>query len=373
MLKTMAWPRLVGSFALVSALAAAAVQCGGNGSLPEPLSTNQADDPDDPGAGSPNPGAAPPVDAGATPLSLPGGSAGIGFDDLRYSANLAQLLVPAGRTGDLDLVDPSTEAIASIAGFSSEPEYTGDATFGVTSADEGGDIVYATDRTTLAVVSIDPRQQKITATLTLAAAPGYVRYVEATSEVWVTEPGAKQIEVVSLSGADGGPGLSHATSIPVDGAESLEVDATSGMAFTNAAGTTLAIDTTKRTVSARWSNGCTAARGIGLDPGHGWVIVACNEGRLVVLDEHTGATLGKLTTGGGLDRIAYDRARQRVYVPSPSAAAMSVVLLSSAGIPRLLGQIQTTSDAHCVVTPGGGEVFVCSPSKGQLASLFDPF
>jgi hypothetical protein len=306
-------------------------------------------------------------------VSLPGGSAGIGFDDMRFSADLARLLVPTGRTGYLDLVDPSTEAVAAIGGFSTQPTYAGDPGFGVTSADEGNDVVYATDRTSLALVSIDPGQQKIGATLTLAATPGYVRYVAPTNEVWVTEPGAGQIEIVSLTNADGRPGLAHAASIAVVGAQSLEIDATRALAFTSDVGTTVAIDVVGRAVSARWSNGCATARGIGIDPVHGWVIVACSEGRVVVLDELTGATLGKVTTGAGLDRIAYDVARSRVYVPSPAAAAMSVVALSSAGVPTVLGSIQTTADAHCVATPGAGELFVCVPSKGQLAFLFDRF
>jgi hypothetical protein len=354
-------------------LAAAAAGCNTSGSLPEPISTKSSDDPCDPGSGSTSTGAAPPVDAGSTPLQLPGGSGGIGFDDMRFSATLAQLLVPAGRTGDLDLVDPSTEAVSSIGGFSAEASYSGDTTFGVTSADEGGDVIYATDRTTGKLSQIDPKQKTITATLTLAATPGYVRYVASTGEVWVSEPEAKQIEVVSLTGADGGSGLSHAASIAVDGAESLEIDATSGLAFTNAATSTIAIDVATRTVSGRWPNGCTTAKGIAVDPVHGWVIVACNEGRLVVLDEHAGSMLGTLKTGAGVDRIAYDASRGRVYVPSPAEAALGVVFIGAKGVPTLAGSVQATSDAHCAGTPGGGEVFVCSPSKGQLVFLFDPF
>src|SRR6267142_3892860 len=51
-----------------------------------------------------------PVDASArlTPVELPAGGPGIGFDDLRFSAALKRLLVPAGRSGNLDLIDPAT-------------------------------------------------------------------------------------------------------------------------------------------------------------------------------------------------------------------------------------------------------------------------
>ena len=56
-----------------------------------------------------------------TPLPLPDGEGGIGFDDLLFSPCLHQVLVPSGRTGRLNLVDPKTHAIESILGFSVSP------------------------------------------------------------------------------------------------------------------------------------------------------------------------------------------------------------------------------------------------------------
>src|ERR1019366_399675 len=53
------------------------------------------------------------ADAGwaISPVPLPGGAPGIGFDDLRYAPVLGQILAPGGRTGNLDLVDPGTLAV----------------------------------------------------------------------------------------------------------------------------------------------------------------------------------------------------------------------------------------------------------------------
>jgi hypothetical protein len=45
-----------------------------------------------------------------TTIQLPGGESGIGLDDLRYSRKLGRVLVPAGRTGNLDLIDPVSGA-----------------------------------------------------------------------------------------------------------------------------------------------------------------------------------------------------------------------------------------------------------------------
>jgi hypothetical protein len=353
---------------------AGAFACQQSGALPEPKSDNQADDPCDPGSSGGQTGSTPPVDAGATPLELPGGSAGIGFDDMTYSAGLAQVLVPAGRTGDVDLVAPSTEAVTSVTGFSTSASYGGDTSFGVTSAIEGNDVIYATDRTSKTLAAVDPATRKITETFTLASTPGYVRYVAATQEVWVTEPAAAQIEVVAVHAPDGGPGLAQVGTIAVDGAESLELDGTSGTAFTNSPKSTIALDVTTHKIANTWPNGCTTARGLAVDPMNGWVIVGCNEGRLVVLSETSGSMLGAVSLGAGVDRLAYDASRTRAYVPIPSSpGAMGVIVLSAKGVPTIAGSVEAPDGAHCAVAPGGGEVFVCAPAKGQLVYLFDPF
>src|SRR5437870_520568 len=77
-----------------------------------------------------------PKPASPTQLALPGGDGGIGFDDLRFSPSLHRVLAPAGRTGKLDLIDPASNAIESIEGFSSEAKFGGGHGEGTTSVDE---------------------------------------------------------------------------------------------------------------------------------------------------------------------------------------------------------------------------------------------
>ena len=55
-----------------------------------------------------------------TKLALPGGANGIGFDDLMFVPSLHRVLAPAGRTGKLDLIDPKTQKIESVTGFSTQ-------------------------------------------------------------------------------------------------------------------------------------------------------------------------------------------------------------------------------------------------------------
>jgi hypothetical protein len=355
-------------------LLAATAACSGNGSLRPPKSDTQSDDPCDPSGGGGQGGPTGAVDAGAAPVAIPGGTAGVGFDDLRFSGTLSRILVPAGRTGDLDLLDPSSEIIASAGGFSTSDTFSGDDTFGVTSADEGNAIVYAVDRTSKTLAAVDPKKKSIASTATLAATPGYVRFVAPTNEVWVTEPSAGQIEIFSVTTSAGtAPVQASVIAVPGGGPESLEIDAAGGMAYTNTTTQTVQIDVNEHAVSATWSNGCSTSKGIAIDSKNGWVMPACEEGRVVVLAAQGGATIGTVMVGGGVDQVAYDAQRQRLYVPGPVAAAMSVVGFASNGVPKLLGSIQTTNDAHCAVSAGLGAVYVCAPSRGELLFVQDPF
>src|SRR5690349_13741943 len=61
----------------------------------------------------------------ARAVALPGGSPGIGFDDLRFSAAQGAVLVPAARTGNVYLVDPASDAATAIGGFSASATYGG--------------------------------------------------------------------------------------------------------------------------------------------------------------------------------------------------------------------------------------------------------
>jgi hypothetical protein len=133
-----------------------------------------------------------------TSLPLPGGKSGIGFDDMGFAPSLHKVLVPAGRSGNLDLIDPDTKQVTAIGGFSSRTSFGGGHGEGVTSADEGRGLLFATDRDARQLNVVDPKTQSVIATAPLASGPDYVRYVSTTGEVWVTEPGAERIEVFSL-------------------------------------------------------------------------------------------------------------------------------------------------------------------------------
>lgn len=308
-------------------------------------------------------------------LPMPGGEGGIGFDDLRFSPALHRVLVPAGRTGRLDLVDPRTRSVAAVEGFSRSASRERGHSEGITSADAGRGYVFAVDRTDRTLVAVDPGARRIVARAKLEAGPDYVRWVEPAGEIWVTEPSREAIETFRFD-AGSTPTLARTGRIAVPaGPESLVVDPGRARAYTNTfEDSTLAIDVATRSVTARWPNGCRGARGIALDERHGWVFVGCDEGRAVALDAaRDGARLGAARTGAGVDSIAYSPALSHLYVPAADAATLSVVAVRPDGRLAPLGTSPTAPDAHCAAADDASHVYVCDPASGALLVLADPY
>src|SRR5439155_23494671 len=209
----------------------------------------------------------------------------------------------------------------------------------------------------------------------LAADPDYVRYVATTSELWVTEPDAEQIEIFRLPTGKR-PGPEHAAVIAVKGGpESLVIDGKRGRAFAHLwDGATVALDLRLRSITARWANGCSGSRGIALDGERGFLFVGCAEGRAVVLDvDHDGKQLSSAATRAGVDIIEYDAARGHLYVPAAKSATLTILGVSAKGELAVLGTLPAAKGSHCATTDGNGHVFVGDPQGGRLLVIADTF
>jgi len=310
-----------------------------------------------------------------SPVSLPDGAGGIGFDDLGYDVQLGQVLVPAGRTGNLDLIDPTRLNVTTIGGFSAQDHFGGGHGEGTTSVDAGRGLLFAIDRSSKRVDVIDPHTQTIVGFASLSGSPDYVRYVELTDELWITEPDQEQIEVFTLPDGDAPtPDYSTVISIP-GGPESLVIDGTRKRAYTHLwAGATVAVDLTTRSVIAQWSNGCSSSRGIALDETRGFLFAGCSEGKVVVLDvQHDGQQLSSLEEGTGVDVISYNPTLMHVYLPGATSVTMGIIEVEADGTLSLLGVADTANGAHCVTADDQGNAWVCDPDQGQLLLVRDPF
>jgi hypothetical protein len=306
-------------------------------------------------------------------IPIPDGEAGVGFDDLRYSPSLGRVLVPAGRTGALVLVEPRSWVVSRIGGFAAKDSYAGGHDDGITSADEGRGYLFATDRTSKRLAVIDPSSGKVVGSAKLAASPDYVRYVEPIDEVWVTQPDKEQIETFRLEGNP--PRPIHTGFVEVAGGpESLVVDAGRRSVFTHLwKGKTATVSLKSRTVTSTWPNGCEGdgSRGIALDAERGFLFVGCAEGKGVVLDEKSGKILGRLDVGAGVDVIDYNPTLRHLYLPGGRSGTMAIAEVESDGKLRLLRTVPTVSGGHCVAADSSGFAYVCDPRAGEILVIPD--
>ena len=319
--------------------------------------------------------AAPSHASTAVPVALPGGEGGIGFDDMIFAPALKKLLVPAGRSGKIDLIDPATRLVAPIGGFSTQEKFVKGHGEGTTSADAGRGLIFASDRTALKLVVLDAAARTIVGKAALASGPDYVRWVEPTGEVWVTEPDKDRIEIFSLP-ASGPPVPVHKEFLAIpDGPESLIVDVAHGRAYTHLwKRVTVAIDVKTRAIVGRWPNRCEDSRGIALDPERGFLFAGCAEGKAVVLDvNRNGAVRGELSAGSGVDIIDYNRALHHLYLPGGGSETMAILGVAKTGKLSLLTTVKTARSAHCVAADDHHQAWICDPLHGRLLLVTDTF
>ena len=139
-------------------------------------------------------------------------------------------------------------------------------------------------------------------------------------------------------------------------------------------GATVAIDLAAREVVATWPNGCGGSRGIALDAERGFLIAACQEGKLVLLDlDRDGEKLAEVWPVDGSDVIDYDPDRRHLYTSGQVSASLAIVGVSSAGHMAVLGEDDAALGSHCVVGDGQGGVYLCDPDGGRILVRDDPF
>jgi hypothetical protein len=294
----------------------------------------------------------------AAAIALPGAQKELHLDDLLYARSLRMLVVPGAETRSLYLV-AADDSVTRVSPF--PPAGAGE---GVTSADEGGGLLFATDRTSRTVYVVDAAKRVVVGSATLSAGPDFVRSVP--GEIWVTEPRAEQIEVFRLDGTTPKP----AAVIKVGGGpESLIVDAARGRAYTNLwKDGTVEVDVRSHAVLRTFPNGCVGSRGIDLDARRARIFVGCREGKAVVLDAVSGKVLASRALDvDGVDIVAFDG--ERLFVPGGVTGTMAVVRVGEDGSLTPERRVETAKGAHCVVVDGRGGAYVCDPRAGRVLHI----
>lgn len=317
-------------------------------------------------------GAAP---SGAKPVAipLPGGGQGLDLDDMGYLPALHRIVVPAGQTGALVLIDPKDNALDSIPGIAPPPAKAGDRRVGTSSASYGEGFLFASDHTNQAVAIVDPESKTVLARVPLKSGSDYVRYFAPAHELWVTEPRAAQIQVFRFS-ASPKPTLTPEAVISIPGGpESLVFDPARHRAYSNLwTSKTVVMNTKTHAVVAEWPNGCEHSHGLALDPARGQLFVGCGSGRVSVLALRAkGKILAHAQAGAGVDIISYSPRLHHLYVPGARSATLTIFAVSSSGALKPLATYPTAEHAHCVADDNHRHVYVCNPRGGGVLEIID--
>ena len=300
---------------------------------------------------------------GSRVVELPGAAGSIDFDDIAYSPRLQRVLVPARDSG-LYLVDPDSAIATRVPTPGS-----------VASVDEGRGLLFLADRSAHKINVLDPADGHVLASVPTAAAPDYVRYVDTTGELWVTEPGASPsgIEIFALSnGPAPNPQPVAFLAVP-DGPEGFALSPQRRTAYTHAGDDLAAIDVTTRTISAKWPTGCQGTHGFPrVDDNLGVVLASCAaDGAVSLLDLNSGRQLGRYQVGGGAALPAWSDRTGHFYVRSDPGTTIATLQPAENGLTQV-GQAAVPKAGHCLTADDRGHYWTCDADRGRVLRFDDP-
>ncbi len=315
-----------------------------------------------------------PPAATATPIALPGGPP-VGIDYLVADRVHGRIWVPAGNTGNVDVVDVATGRVTAVGGFpTAAATRPGRPRRGPSSAAVADGEVWIGDRADDTVCAVDARTLARGRCIRLPSMPDGVVYVPATRELWVTTPRDRSITVVDLSGRS--PAAPPAT-IKLEGdPEGLAVDAARGIFYTNLEDKdrTLAISVRDRKVTDSWPAGCSSEgpRGLAIDADGRRLFDACTDGAVVQDLGRHGKVVGRLKTGGGVDNIDFAAGPGLLLVASGRDATLTAARVAPTGALTAVATAPTAAGARCVVAASDGTAYVADSAGGRLIVVKTP-
>jgi len=320
------------------------------------------------------------------PLSLPGATGVVTLDYFAYDRSTGRLWVPASNTGNVDVIDESSDAVSQVTGFKTgEVELRGrKVTLGPTAVSIGDGVVYIGNRGDSSLCLIDAHSLKRGECLQVAppsagpaAAPDGVVYVAATRELWITT-GAPPLGInsadksIQVFDASDPRHLKLKTKIPLNGsAEGYAVDNQRGLFYTNIEETekTVAIDVRSHKVVSEWETGSSDLQGLALDSMRGFLFVACGD-HVVSLDVGRG---GKITdsigTEAGLDNIDYSPEQKVLYAAASVAASLTIAEVDDRGKFHVRATVSTVKGARGVIAAKGETAYLIDPAEGRILKM----
>jgi DNA-binding beta-propeller fold protein YncE len=311
-----------------------------------------------------------------TGIALPGAGPGVSvsMDYIAYDHTHHRVWVPMALAGagSVAIVDATNGHVEHVDGFATkEVERKGKKrTMGPSSAAIGDNIVYVGNRGDSTVCPIAADTLEKSPCKTLESSPDALLYVPSLKELWVTAPREQSIIVLDATAPDN---LSVKTKIKLDGApEGFAIDDARGLFFTNLEDKdrTLSIDMKSRQVKKTWVPGCgeDGPKGLAVDHGREFVIVACTDHVMVLDAGHDGQELSSLETGAGVDNVEYVEASHKLYVGAGRAARLTVASVDEKGKLARVTAITTAPGARNAVVSDEGAIYLtCAPQAKVLA------
>lgn len=303
------------------------------------------------------------------PITLPGG-APISLDYLAYDAAHHRVWVPAGNTGNIDVIDTRTAAVTPISGQpTAASPYAGRPHHGPSSATVGEGVVWVGNQADRRVCSYDAATLKQGPCVQLDGMPDGVVYVRSRHELWITTPHDQSLVVVDTHALSGPQARIAMPGEP----EGYAVDEAGGRFFTNLEDNdrTVVIDMKSRAIVATYALGCgdSGPRGLVFDADKKLGVIACTDS-IVTLDlGHDGKVLGRLKVGEGVDNVDLCVKTSLVYAASAGTGKLTVVRLGRDGSLTRQATAVTAPGARNAVVDDDGTAYVADGKAGRILQV----
>lgn len=335
--------------------------------------------PADPVPAPPTPAPTPPAPdraAGYTvsTLVLPGATPdGVFMDYLLYDPTTHAVWVPAGNSGNVDVVDTATGKVTPIVGWATQQvDFHGHSrVIGPSAASLGEGVVYVGNRGDQSVCAVDDQKLERRACGKLDAMPDGVAYVAKTKEVWVTTPRDRSIRILDART------LKQKARIAFDGdPEGFAVDSARGRFYANLEDkdATLAIDLASHKTVATWQPKCgeRGPHGLRFDPVTGLLFVACSTKVEALNAAHDGAIVGSADTGDGVDDLDYAAHTRTLYAAASRAGTLTIVAVAPKGAMTVRAVVPTRPGARNGVVDATGKVYIAHSRGSELVVAHPP-
>jgi DNA-binding beta-propeller fold protein YncE len=313
------------------------------------------------------------AEIGAKSYPLPSVHGPVNLDPLTYDAATGRIWIPLVETGSVAVFSIATSTFTEVDRFETAEVWGphGTQLKGPRGAAVGDGVVYIGNPKAREVCVVDEATLELGACLRIPTAmPDVLTYVGASKELWVTTPREESIVVFDTSKPDK---LETKLVIKAGGIpEECALDPLHGIFYTKLAAKNrvFAFDVKTHTLLGSWPLGCEIMLGLGgiaVDSARNYVFAACANNGLEVHDgANDGALLGRLDTGYGVHGIDYVAATKRLYVAASSAARLSTVEVSAAGVPSVAETIRIPDGARNAIADSKGTIFIVDPKTARL-------